>query len=362
MLRSFQEDKGCDKTVIKIVPFFPNDAAQVRALLRYQEEPVPFDAFVSEERVVNAQMSFWQHWVPIAFHRTTSVYLAKEDNTVLGLIALDSTGKSNHTWQVNQLVVHPRHRGRGIAEELLRYALALFGGQGISHFLCEVSNQNSSAISLLVSCGFRRCSRITYYQVPIDYIPPEVSYGDADFSAFRLAQPADGKKIHDLHQGLMPAETRRVLNLLPEDYRISEVKMDKSKFKLEQSELYWVTEENERQVIPAAARVKTSKNGDHLIEFYVNLGWSHLACDLVNFVIGTTVKAQMQGMVVVKVFDFQENVATALTELGLAPNATCYLMAKEQWLRAKKRKRLRLDPTVTLPGIGKPAVNIPFEG
>lgn len=350
--------------MIKIVPFFPNDAAQVRALLRYQEEPVPFDAFVSEERVIAAKMSFWQHWVPIAFHRTTSVYLAKEDNTVLGLIALDPLGKSNHTWQVNQLVVHPRHRGRGIAEELLRYALALFGGQGISHFLCEVSNQNSSAISLLVSCGFRRCSRITYYQVPIDYSPLEAQYGDSysDYSAFRLAQPADRVKIHDLHQEILSLDARRIFNLVPDDYRINEVKMDKSRFKLEQNELYWVAEESERKVIPCAARVKASKNGDRLIEFYVNSGWSHLATDLINFVIGTTVKAQMQGMVVIKVFDFQDNVTASLAELGLEPSATCYLLAKEQWMRAKKKKRLRLDPTVTLPSIGKPAVNIPFLG
>ncbi|MCW5823407.1 MAG: GNAT family N-acetyltransferase [Cyanobacteria bacterium TGS_CYA1] len=346
--------------MIKITPFFPGDAAQVRALLRYQEEPVPFDAFVSEEKVINSKMSFWQHWVPIAFHRTTSVYLAKEDNTVLGLIALDSLGRSNHTWQVNQLVVHPRHRGRGIAEELLRYALALFGGQGISHFLCEVSNQNSSAISLLVSCGFRRCSRISYYQVPIDYSPPEVNYGDADFSAFRIAQPPDGAKIYALHQEIIPPEERRIFNFVAEDYRINDVKMDRSRFKLEQSELFWVTEETERQVIPCAARVKTSKNGDHLLEFYVNSGWSHLACDLVNFVVGTTIKAQMQGMVVIKVFDFQDNVAQALSQLGLEPSATCYLMAKEQWMRAKKKKRLRLDPTVTLPSMGKPAINIPY--
>ena len=76
--------------------------------------------------------------------------------------------------------------------------------------------------------------------------------------------------------------------------------------------------------------------------------------------VGTTIKAQMQGMVVIKVFDFQDNVITALKELGLEPSTTCYLMAKEQWLRAKKKKRLRLDPTVTLPSMGKPAINIPY--
>jgi ribosomal protein S18 acetylase RimI-like enzyme len=169
-------------TLIKIEPLFATDSTQVRALLRYQDEPMPYESFCAEERLLFTGLNFWQHWLPCQLHVAPSVYLAKEDGIVLGLISLRPSGKSKTCWHVDHLVVHPNQRGRGIAQELLRFAFALFGSQGVGHFVAEISDQNPAALGLLGSCGFRRCARITHYQVPADLKLSEASTAQTPFA------------------------------------------------------------------------------------------------------------------------------------------------------------------------------------
>src|SRR5579875_2889015 len=133
--------------MIKIEPLFATDYAQARALMRLEPAPAAGHP-VSRRSLFLRGLAFWQHWLPAQLHVAPSVYVAKEDGVVLGLIVLRSTGKSRLCWQVYHLIVHPHHRGRGIAQELLRYVFALFGGQGASHFVAEVSDLNAAALSL----------------------------------------------------------------------------------------------------------------------------------------------------------------------------------------------------------------------
>ncbi len=144
--------------MIKIEPFLATDSTQMRALLRYQDEPVPYEAFCAEEILFNSGLVFWQHWLPCRFHLAPAVYVAKEDGVILGLISLATQGKAGSCWRIDHLVVHPHHRGRGIAQKLLQYVFALFGSQGVSHFIIEVSCDNSPAMSLLAASGFRRAA------------------------------------------------------------------------------------------------------------------------------------------------------------------------------------------------------------
>ncbi|MBX9667460.1 MAG: GNAT family N-acetyltransferase [Candidatus Obscuribacterales bacterium] len=346
--------------MIKIQPFLPGDSTQVKALLRHQNEPVPYESFCQEERVLGSGLTFWQHWIPCGLHVGPSAYVAKEDNVVLGLISIDTVGKSHNCWRVDHLVVHPQHRGRGIAQELLRFALAYFGSQGIGHFIMEVADQNAAALALLNSCGFRRCSRVTYYQVPVDFEEREYK---PEGDVFRLALPQDKTKIFELTHDVIPSDMRRIFDYVADDFQVAEMKLegfDKlTKRLLRTKRWYWVKDQAERGVIPCAVQVTAHREGDYHLEFFVHPGWSHMASEVVEFVLSFMKRAGMRGVVVTKVYDFQKDVREALEQAGLERTGSFMVMAREHWKRAKKPKAAMLE-NVTLPNLARPAVNIPF--
>ena len=120
--------------MIKIEPFLAVDSTQMRALLRHQDEPVSYETFCAEEILFNSGLLFWQHWLPCRYHIGAAVYIAKEDGVMLGLISLLPHSKSGSCWRIDHLVVHPQHRGRGIAQKLLQYVFALIWQSGSQSF------------------------------------------------------------------------------------------------------------------------------------------------------------------------------------------------------------------------------------
>lgn len=349
--------------MIKIEPLFATESTQVRALLRYQGEPVPYESFCAEDRYIITGLTFWQHWLPCHWHISPSVYVAKEDGLVIGMISLHPIGKSKNCWQVDHLVVHPNHRGRGIAQELLRFAFALFGSQGISHFVAEASDQNQGALAVLASCGFRRSARITHYQVPADLkLAPKSDPKSED--NFRLAIPEDQASLYLLHQEVLPADLRLTFQYLDEDFYVFPLKVESldklARRLIRRKSWFWVACDSERKVITSACRVTAHREGDYHLEFAVHPGWAHTARDLVNFVLTIMRRAGMKGMVIAKAYDYQNSVIEALEEAGLERAGHFSLLTRDHWLRAKSPpKKLSLERTVSLNPLGKPAINIP---
>jgi ribosomal protein S18 acetylase RimI-like enzyme len=353
--------------VIKIEPLFATDSTQVRALLRCQDEPMPYESFCAEERLLFTGLNFWQHWLPCQWHVAPSVYLAKEDGIVLGLISLRPTGKSKNCWQVDHLVVHPNQRGRGIAQELLRFAFALFSSQGVGHFVAEVSDRNPAALSLLGNCGFARCARITHYQVPADLKFSEDAAGIENLygsDTFRLAVPEDQAGLLALYQDILPPVLRKTYNYTAEDFRVFPLQVESldklARRLIRRGSWFWVQADSERKTITAACRVTAHHEGDYHLDFAVHPGWTHTANDLVQFVLSIMRRAGMKGMVIAKAYDYQSPVVDALEAAGLERVGNFSLMARDHWLKAKTSKRVSLRRTVTeLGAIGKPAINIP---
>ena len=348
--------------MIKIQPLFATDSTQVRALLRYQQEPVPYESFCAEEGYLITGLTFWQHYLPCQLHLSPSVYVAKEDGLILGIISLHSWGKSKNCWQIDHLVVHPNHRGRGIAQELLKYAFSLFGSQGISHFVAQASDLNPAALALLANCGMRRCARITHFQVPHDYLPPQSEISLEQMGNFRLALPEDQIGLFQLHQDVLPPDLRLTFQYIPEDFRVFPIKvesLDKMARRLiRRKSWFWVATCPDRKIITSACRVTAHHEGDYHLEFAVHPGYSHTAQDLVDFVMAIMRKAGMKGMVIAKGYNYQESILQALAQAGLEQVGQFSLLARDHWLRAKTPRRLTLDK-VTLTPLGNTAINTP---
>lgn len=293
-------------------------------------------------------------------HMAPSIYIAKEDGVVLGLISLRTLGKSRACWRIDHLVVHPNHRGRGIAQELLKFAFALFGSQGVSHFIAEVSDQNSAALHLMGDCGFRRCAKVTEYQVPSDFQEPQAN---EERSHFRLALPEDKLRLYQLHQDALPPDHRLIYEWSTEDFAVRDLPVenfDKTIRRLIAGKSwFWVSQDTDRKTLTSAVRVTAHQEGDYHLEFAVHPGWLHMADEIVAFTLGMMKRAGMRGVITAKAYDYQPAVVEAIEKAGLERTGFFSLLAREHWQRAKKPRALKLKDTVQLAPIVSPAVNLP---
>ncbi len=76
----------------------------------------------------------------------------------LGLVALTPMSQRPRRYVLANIVVHPRHRGRGIGRALVQQALRYVAARGGEAWL-EVYADNHPAVGLYTSLGFRTCWR-----------------------------------------------------------------------------------------------------------------------------------------------------------------------------------------------------------
>lgn len=343
--------------MIKIGPLVTSEYRQVSALLKLQEEvPQPISD-VDESEVILRSLTFWQHWLPCQLHVAPSIYVAREDNVVLGVICLQHTSKSRGCWEIDKLVIHPEHRGRGLAQELLRYVFAQFGSQGVMHFLAEVPALNEGALTLFAGCGFCRSSRITYYRLN----PDKYTKGARVESEFRPALPHLGQGLFQLYSEVLPPALRRVLLLAPEDFDVREpmpfTSVERNKQKLMRSRVwYWISDDDERQVVTSSVKVKSEPDTGYGLEFAVHPGWKDLAGDLVRFTVEKLLTEVPRAPIWAKIYDFQGELVDPLTEAGFERAGETFLLLREHWQRAQKTKLVQ-NPAAILPG---PVINFPL--
>jgi N-acetylglutamate synthase-like GNAT family acetyltransferase len=349
--------------MIKIGPLIATDYGQVSALLHLQEEPVVEVTPLTQSSIVLRSFAFWQHWLPCQYHVTASVYVAREEGDIVGLVSLHNVGKGKTCWRVDHLVVHPEHRGRGIAQELLRYVFAQFGSQGVLHFLAEVANNNDAALSLFASCGFCRSSQVTYYQLNDAARQDEPLAVEEDF---HIATPSQRQRLYQLHQDVLPPDLRLVLSQSPEDFAVSEqlpyTSVEKSKHKLmRKRQWYWVSEDLDRKTITAAVKVTAEPALGYRLDFAVHPGWKHLSAGIVNFAVNSLLAEGIPRMPIwARVYDFQGDVAETLKARSFDRTGEYFLLAREHWQRSKRLSKRKADATVPIPNIAKPAINLPL--
>lgn len=365
--------------MIKIGPLVATDYGQACSLLGLQEEPVLEVVSLTETGLVLRSLAFWQHWVPCRFHVTPSIYVAREEGMVLGFISLHNLGKSKTCWRVDNLVVDPEHRGRGIAQELLRYVFAQFGSQGVSHFIAEVAGSNDAALSLFAACGFCRTAQVTYYRLMPEQaneegcetgsalglasgsVPPLSSIDDV----FKPATTLHRHPLFELSQDALPPDLRLVLGLAPEDFRIKElpqftaIELKKNRL-LRRRVWYLVSEDTDRKTLTASARITAQPGLGYRLDFAVHPGWRQLSEPLVKYAVNSLLKGVPKMPIWVRVYDFDTEIHATVKELGFERMGDYFLLAREHWQRAKHPKKRKVDAAAALKPITRPAINFPL--
>ncbi len=329
--------------MIKLGPLIATELKQAAALLSLQDGILPLQELeVTESELILQSLSFWQHWVPFSLHVSPSLYVAREENQVLGVILLHHVGKSRGCWEIDKLVVHPNHRGRGIAQELLRYIFAQFGGQGASFFMAELPALNEAALSLFANCGFCRSARVTYYR-----FNPACVRGDKPVpEGFRLALPHFQQALFQLHSEVLPPALRQSLLLSPDDFQLRPpvpfTSVERTRNKLMRDRLwYLVSYESERKVVTSAARITAKPGTGYVLEFFVNPGWKHISDDLVQYTIDHLLADAPHLPISAKIYDYQADLHESLTNNAFERCGEAFLLCREHWGRAKHKKPLR---------------------
>ncbi len=343
--------------MIKIGPLATNEFKQAAQLLQLQAEVVHQSNDVKEGELVLQSLAFWQHWLPCQMHMTPSMYVAREDGNLLGVISLHHTSRSRFCWEVDKLVVHPDHRGRGIAQELLRYVFAQFGSQGVMHFLAEVPAQNEAALTLFANCGFCRSSRITFYK----FNPPNqlMKAPSAGSTEFKIALPHVKPALYQLHSDVLPPALRQAMLLAPDDFEVKDftafTSVEKSKQKLMRTRVwYWVAEDSERMVLTSSVKVTAEPETGYKLEFAVHPGWKHQEEDLIRFTLSKLLSEAPKAAIWAKVYDFQGDIHDLMQSCGFERSGEAFLLMREHWQRSRKNKR------ASIPALGNPVITFPL--
>jgi GNAT superfamily N-acetyltransferase len=355
--------------VIKIGPLVATDYGQTCALLGLQEEPVLDVQSLTESGLVLRSMAFWQHFMPCRFHVTPSIYVAREERMVLGFVSLHPVGKSKSCWRIDNLVVHPEHRGRGIAQELLRYVFAQFGSQGVSHFIAEIGPHNDAALSLFAACGFCRSAKVTYFR--LNPAPAEGAAGQqTDASAecagvsgdFHIAMPGHKEALYQLFQDSLPTDLRQVLNLSADDFRVRDLlaftTVEKAKNRLMRRRIwYWFAQDAERHTMTGAVRITAQPQLGYRLDLAIHPGWRQVSHDILQHAINNLLTDVPRQPIWVRLFDFQSDAQQILVDRGFERMGDFFLLSREHWQRAKYPKKRR---AARLKSIGNPALNLPL--
>lgn len=343
--------------MIKIAPLLANEYKQALQLLTLQS-PVIQESEPDESELFMQSLSFWQHWLPCQWHTGPSVYVAREEGLVLGLISLKHSSKSRTCWEIDKLVVSPEHRGQGIAQELLRYVFAQFGSQGVMHFLAEVPALSDAALGLFANCGFCRSARISYYKYN-----PKQSVFDTEKTAlpanYKLALPHLKSALYQLHCDVLPPALRQILLLSPDDFNVKDpiafTSVEKSKGKLMRNRLwYWVHEDPERKLLSSAVQVSAEAQSGYKLEFAVHPAYKDESEDLLCYALLKLLRDAPRASIWVKVFEFQSELEEILNSYGFERSAEAFLLHREHWQKARKKER---NP---LPSLSKPVINFPL--
>ena len=93
------------------------------------------------------------------------IYCARQGGRVVGMVSLlftISTAAGSRAAWLEDMIVHPSQRGRGIGERLLRHAISAAGTLGCCRITLLTDSTNSSAMRFYERAGFVRSQMVPF--------------------------------------------------------------------------------------------------------------------------------------------------------------------------------------------------------
>ncbi len=269
-----------------------------------------------------------QSLIPSNLRLLPSIHIAIERNKIIGYIILKSLSKPNNSWQIDEVFVIDEMRNEGVGEELLRYALSVYGGYGIEHFLAEINSQNTPALSLFHQCGFRRYAKVYFYEREIDSSIVETFCKTPLPGNDFILRPQTKNDLIELE--------KLEISSVPPDLRIF---LGKSKEYFKQRKDSIIVIDKSRGLVIGWARVERFSDENYLIELLASPGWTHLYEQFLNTIICDYISFQTNKIkLTVKAVDYLTELSDTLKKTGFLPFEIKELLVRTVWNKVKERK------------------------
>ena len=274
----------------------------------------------------NKFLCILQNLVPVNLRIVPSIHVAVEEKNILGLIVLRSSSRPNHCWQIEDVFVLDQVRNKGVGEELLRYVLSVYGGEGIEHFVAEVDSKNAPALSLFQECGFRRYAKVCFYEKEIVLGALQTtSLLDRDF-VLRPQVITDLNEIEKLELSSIPPDLRPALG------------RSKGYFKEKKDSVIVI--DKSRNITIGWINIQKQSNDDYFIELLASPGWTHLYEELLNTIICDYIASEANNIkLTIKTIDYNTELTQILSKSGFLPSEIKELLVRTIWQKVKERQK-----------------------
>lgn len=139
-----------------------------------------------------------------------------EDGQIVGNVTINRL--SPQKWMISNVAVHPDHRRRGIAHELMDASVEWVRGRRARWIMLEVRRDNVPARSLYLDMGFVVVEGTT--EMERHGIGSVARIGPPESYRLRPARSSDGPHIFELARQITPALAQRIEPIRRRDYEI----------------------------------------------------------------------------------------------------------------------------------------------
>lgn len=272
----------------------------------------------------NKLVSLLQPFIPYSLRFIPSIHLAVEEENILGFTSLQCSSKTNNCWEIKNVYVQDDVRNEGVGEELVKYALSVYGSYGIEYFFAEVESVNSAALSLFHRCGFRRYAKVYLYEKEFETSNISSVLLDTDFNI----KPQTNNLLTDLE--------KLEISCIPSDLRPA---LGRSKHYFKDKKDCYVLIDKSRNLIVGWFQLIRQSNEHYFIELLLSPGWDHLYEQLLNTIISDCINLEGHKIILtVKVTDYNTILTQTLSKLGFLSIDVKELLVRTVWQKVKEKR------------------------
>ncbi len=318
------------KQVLALLERFTGDEFSYPVLDRFRSLYVPFHK-------VNKVL-------PLHFKFLPDIYVATDDNTVMGLVWLSRDGHRKDRWKIDQMIINPDfYAAYDVGKQLVYYIVNKFGAMGVETFLAYVDPHYTEGFALLKDCGFRHCTKIHTYQ--LEGIPETMKGKTILIQGLREAKPVDGRKLQELHSETLVPEVRVSLRKSPQDFFPSSWESFKRRCRGEFFKR-WVVVPSRQDYLYGSVSISTWDYKHFSISAMVSPVWESGLEDLLLFALQQVQKSASNPRITIEVYDFHKAKAQVLESLGFERLATAEVLVKDYWIPVKDKVLQAKNPVL----------------
>lgn len=273
---------------------------------------------------------------PYQYLFNVHVYEDDEEKKVVGFIQTSARSKDCTRWHIENIAVLPNQRGKGIAKKLINYIFDEYINKGVNRFTLEVDINNTPAIKLYESLGFRKYTTIHYYKLLAKNLPEFKTDIISIPKGFRKYKDSDAEKCLELYTSSTPSSIRIVDQKTLKDFQnntIEKVSKCLKEITRKSCDLSFVVEKDDK-IIASLEIVAQYRQLPHVIRLLVHPGYEDLNEQLLLYSFNILNKYP-QRTVLIAASEHQKGKINTLEKLKLKKISSDYLMVKDNFQLVK---------------------------